>query len=119
VIKPTHRIVIIEGNYVHLTVPPWDEATRILDERWFINVEREVARKRVIQRHLMAGIAKDEEQAARRFDENDWVNAIFLMDNSDVGTAHKRIPSIQDNRLNESAQVYQNYKGSLDHEIRE
>jgi len=117
VIKPTHRIVMLEGNYVHLTVPPWDEATRLLDERWFIDVEREVARGRVIQRHLMAGIAKDEEQAARRFDENDWVNAIFLMDNSDVGTAHKRIPSIQDSRLNETAQECQKSKGGLDHEI--
>jgi len=102
VIKPTHHIVVLEGNYVHLTVPPWDEATRLLDERWFIDVERDVARERIIQRHLLAGIEKDKEQAAKRFDENDWPNGIFLMDNSHVGTAHKRIESIQDTRLMES-----------------
>jgi pantothenate kinase len=70
-----------------------------LDERWFIEVERDVAKRRVIQRHLHAGIAKDEQEAARRFDENDWPNGIFLLENSDVGTAHKRIRSIEDSHL--------------------
>jgi pantothenate kinase len=99
VIKPTHRIVILEGNYVHLTTPPWDDATKLLNERWFIEVERDVAKRRVIQRHLHAGIAKDEQEAAKRFDENDWPNGILLLENSDVGTAHKRIQSIEDSCL--------------------
>jgi pantothenate kinase len=103
VIKPTHRIVVLEGNYVHLNVPPWDEATRLLDERWLIEVEQDVARQRVIQRHLRAGIAKDEEEAAERFDRNDWPNGLFLLENSDVSSANKRIKSIQDSRFAENA----------------
>lgn len=102
-IKPSHRIVVLEGNYVHLTAPPWGEASKLLDERWFIEVERDIARGRVIRRHLLAGIAKDEVEAAKRFDENDWPNGIFLLENSDVGTAHRRIKSIQDSRLKENA----------------
>src|SRR5271169_3366140 len=69
-ITPTYRIVVLEGNYIHLIVPPWDQATNLLDEKWFIEVEREVAKGRVIQRHLIAGIANTEEEAGKRFDEN-------------------------------------------------
>ena len=95
-IKPTHRIVVIEGNYIHLTVPPWDQATQLLDEKWFIEVEQDVARGRVIQRHLISGIAKNEEEAGKRFDENDWPNGLYLLENSDVERAHKKIRSVQD-----------------------
>ena len=95
-ILPAHRIVILEGNYVHLTVQPWNEATGLLDERWFVMVERDIAKERVIKRHLIARIAKTEDEAARRFDENDWPNGEYLIQNSDVQTAHRKIQSVQD-----------------------
>ena len=88
---------------MHLNITPWDEATKLLNERWFIEVERDLARRRVIKRHLHAGIAKDREEAAKRFDDNDWPNGIFLLENSDVSTAHKRIRSIEDSHLKENA----------------
>lgn len=96
VICPSHRLVVLEGNYIHLIVPPWDEATHLLDERWFIWVDCGVARARIIQRHLIAGIAKSQEEAAKRFDENDWPNGIYVLENSDVENAHRKIHSIQD-----------------------
>jgi pantothenate kinase len=95
-ILPSHRIVILEGNYVHLTVRPWDQATKLLDERWFILVVRDVARSRVIKRHLISGIAATEEDAGRRFDENDWLNGEYLLEHSDVENADRIIHSIQD-----------------------
>jgi pantothenate kinase len=98
-INPSHRIVVIEGNYIQLTIPPWDEATRLLDEKWFITVERDVARGRVITRHLVAGIAKTEEEAGKRFDENDWPNGEFLLQNSNIENADKKIHSVQDPHL--------------------
>jgi pantothenate kinase len=103
VVKPAHRIVVLEGNYVLLNIPPWNEATKLLDERWFIEVERGVAKGRVIRRHLHAGIAKDGEEAVKRFDENDWPKGIFLLENSDVDTAHERIRSIEDSHLKGNA----------------
>jgi len=101
-INPSHRIVLIEGNYIQLTIPPWDEATRLLDEKWFITVERDVARGRVITRHLVAGIAKTEEEAGKRFDENDWPNGEFLLQNSNIENADKKIHSVQDPHLSET-----------------
>ena len=103
-IEPSHRIVVLEGNYIHLTVPPWDQATRLLDKRWFIHVERDVARRRVIQRHLISGVTQSEEDAARRFDENDWPNGTYLLENSDVENAHRKIQSIHDPSLTEANQ---------------
>jgi len=101
-INPSHRIVVIEGNYIQLTILPWDEATRLLDEKWFVTVERDVARGRVIKRHLIAGIAKTEEEAGKRFDDNDWPNGEFLLQNSNIQNANKKIRSIQDPHLSET-----------------
>jgi len=101
-INPCHRIVVLEGNYIHLTIPPWDKATRILDEKWFIDVERDVARERVIRRHLISGVAPTEEEAAKRFEENDWPNGIFLQGNSDIESANRRILSVQDPSINKT-----------------
>jgi pantothenate kinase len=93
---------VLEGNYIHLTVPPWDQATKLLDEKWFIEVEREVARGRVILRHLIAGIADTEEEAGKRFDENDWPNGVYLLENSNVKNADRRIYNVQDRSMSQS-----------------
>ncbi|KAI0386900.1 phosphoribulokinase/uridine kinase [Hypomontagnella monticulosa] len=73
-ILPSHRIVVFEGNYVCLDKEPWREAAGLMDERWFVEVEFATARRRLVKRHVKAGIARDEEEAGRRADENDLVN---------------------------------------------
>jgi pantothenate kinase len=65
--------------------------------RWFVRVERETARRRVIRRHIAAGIAKDEDEAAKRADENDLVNGDYIIQHS--LPPHRIIISIQDNRI--------------------
>ncbi|KAI8934179.1 hypothetical protein NX059_008929 [Plenodomus lindquistii] len=73
-IAPSVRIVIFEGNYCALDEEPWREAAGLMDERWFVEVGFEVARERLVRRHVAAGIARDEVEAGRRADENDLVN---------------------------------------------
>ena len=68
------RLVIFEGNYLSLNKSPWKEAAELMDELWFVDVEFEVARKRLVYRHVQAGIAANEEEAGKRADENDLVN---------------------------------------------
>jgi pantothenate kinase len=70
-IYPYHRIVIIEGLYVFLAIKPWSEGGLLLDERWFIQVDPVEARKRLVKRHVLTGVAKDLEEAEWRADEND------------------------------------------------
>ncbi|KAI1808881.1 P-loop containing nucleoside triphosphate hydrolase protein [Daldinia bambusicola] len=78
-ILPTHRVVVFEGNYVCLDKEPWREAAQLMDERWFVEVDFETARKRLVKRHVEAGIAKDEEEAGKRADENDLVNGAQIV----------------------------------------
>ncbi|TRX93426.1 hypothetical protein FHL15_005701 [Xylaria flabelliformis] len=73
-VQPGHRIVVFEGNYVVLDKQPWSKAAELMDERWFVDVDFDVARRRLVARHVKAGIAKDEEEARKRADENDLVN---------------------------------------------
>lgn len=73
-IAPSVRIIIFEGNYLSLDRSPWKDAAELMDELWFVDVNFEVARNRLIHRHVKAGIAKDKEAAGKRADENDLVN---------------------------------------------
>ncbi|KAF2833893.1 P-loop containing nucleoside triphosphate hydrolase protein [Ophiobolus disseminans] len=88
------RIVIFEGNYCSLNKDPWKHAAEMMDERWFVDVDFEVARKRLIYRHIKAGIAANEEEAGKRADENDLVNGQEVVDHRlDV---HELIKSQED-----------------------
>ena len=80
-IPPSARIVIFEGNYLSLDKPPWKDAAGLMDELWFVHVEFEVARRRLVARHVKAGIARDEEEAGKRADENDLVNGREIVEN--------------------------------------
>ena len=73
-IHPSARVVIFEGNYLSLNKGLWKEAAELMDELWFAEVGFETARKRLVERHVKAGIAKDTQEAGRRADENDLVN---------------------------------------------
>lgn len=79
-ILPTHRIVVLEGNYVALDQDIWRDAGNLLDERWFVDVDFEVARKRLRERHVQAGIASTIEEGDRRAMENDLVNGKEIVD---------------------------------------
>jgi len=70
-IHPHHRIVVIEGLYVFLAIHPWSDGGLLLDERWFIEVDPKEARRRLVGRHVLTGVAKDMEEAEWRADEND------------------------------------------------
>lgn len=76
-ILPSCRIVIIEGLYLSLGsgAPEWKQAAEMMDELWFVEVSEDVARERLIRRHVAAGIAQTADEAAKRADENDLVNA--------------------------------------------
>ncbi len=79
-IAPSVRIVIFEGNYCALNKSPWKDAAELMDELWFVEVDFEVAKKRLVYRHVKAGIAEDEAAAGRRADENDLVNGQEIVD---------------------------------------
>ncbi|THH17143.1 hypothetical protein EW146_g3617 [Bondarzewia mesenterica] len=76
-----YRIVVIEGLYCFLSIPPWAEAGLLLDERWFIELDVEEASKRLVKRHVLTGVAKDMEEAIWRSEQNDMPNGKFIIAN--------------------------------------
>lgn len=79
-IAVTARILLFEGNYLSLNKGLWKEAASLMDELWFVEVDFEVARRRLIKRHLKAGIATSETEANERVTQNDLVNGREIID---------------------------------------
>jgi pantothenate kinase len=73
---PTHKVVLVEGNYLSLSSSPWCELKELFDARWYVDCPSEVARARVISRHLSTG--NTVEDATRRADENDVPNGALV-----------------------------------------
>ncbi|KAG6885507.1 hypothetical protein C0993_000757 [Termitomyces sp. T159_Od127] len=94
IIRPYHRIVVIEGLYTLLSIPPWNEAGHLLDERWHLDVGIDECRQRLIKRHVATGVAKDIEEAIWRAEENDIPNGRFVIANMLKPT--RSIRSIED-----------------------
>ncbi|KAJ9134260.1 Nicotinamide riboside kinase [Pleurostoma richardsiae] len=77
-ILSTTKVVIIEGNYTLLDQPPWRKIAKLVDDRWFVDVPPEIAKERLIARHLRAGIETSREAAAQRAEENDIPNGALI-----------------------------------------
>jgi pantothenate kinase len=73
-ILPSHRIIIIEGLYTFIDTPVWRAAAEILDERWLVEVDIPEATRRLVQRHVITGVAKDLDEAKWRADTNDMIS---------------------------------------------
>jgi pantothenate kinase len=72
-IHPAHKLVVIEGNYLLLDIPPWNKIRIILDEIWFIEADEKLLFPRLLARHMGAG--KDEAAAAQKVNTTDLPNA--------------------------------------------
>lgn len=80
-LPPSARIIVIEGLYVALDQPPWNEALELYDELWLINVDLGTATKRVAMRNFAAGLSPTYEEALKRTVENDMRNAKEILAN--------------------------------------
>jgi len=73
VIPAAARIVVVEGNYLLLAAPPWQQVGPQLDRAIFLSVPRDVARARLLKRHGEEGMFNDERNR-RHVDNVDLVN---------------------------------------------
>lgn len=53
-VRPSHRYVVTEGNYLLLD-GPWQPVRELLDEVWFLAVDESLRRDRLIARHQAFG----------------------------------------------------------------
>ncbi|GAX75944.1 hypothetical protein CEUSTIGMA_g3387.t1 [Chlamydomonas eustigma] len=104
-IRQHHRIVLIEGNYLLLDIPPWSELRKVLDDIWFVDIPVDVAMERVYQRQTSIGLSHEVSKA--RIASNDRPNAELI----EFSKRHARvlIPSsipFRDNRTAYSGTVW-------------
>jgi pantothenate kinase len=79
-INPDHRIIVVEGNYLLLNEPPWDQLNRLFDLSIMLIPEEETLKKRLINRWEKQGYSQQE--AKVRAFSNDIPNAKYTLANS-------------------------------------
>ena len=94
-IAPTHKIVVVEGNYLTLPDAPWSELhsgdAPLLDEVWHLDCSVDDAMARVTRRHVAVG--RSAEEARRKVDGNDRPNGELVC--SRKGVADVLVPSYE------------------------
>ena len=71
-IEPHHKIIITEGNYLFADLEGWCAIKDIIDLKIFLEIEREVCEKRLLERHMRGG--KTEAEALAKIKEVDMNN---------------------------------------------
>lgn len=72
-VRPEHRIVITEGNYLLHQGDGWREVRPLLDQVWFLEAEEQLRLSRLVQRHVDHG--KDRLAAEQWVRSSDQPNA--------------------------------------------
>jgi pantothenate kinase len=60
-VLPHHRLVVVEGNYLNLDTPPWDQAHDYFWETWYLETPEEEIVPRLRERHKKRGLKEGEE----------------------------------------------------------
>ncbi|MCO5580718.1 hypothetical protein L7F22_034588 [Adiantum nelumboides] len=55
IVTCSHRVVIVEGNYLLLVEDDWKTLMDIFNERWFVDVDIETTLRRVVNRFIAIG----------------------------------------------------------------
>ena len=72
-VRPEHRLVVTEGNYLLLDEPGWRAVRPLLDEVWFVEGDEATRLSRLVRRHVEHG--KPPDLAQRWVTESDQANA--------------------------------------------
>jgi len=75
-IGPEVGLVITEGNYLLLPEAPWNAVRPLLDEAWFVHLDDDERRRRMVLRHESYGHSPADARA-RTFG-NDEANAVLV-----------------------------------------
>lgn len=75
-IRPQHRIIVSEGNYLLLGEEPWNELHNLFDEIWYIDSTIDQLMPRLTARHKEGG--RNAEETKTKMDSTDLPNARLI-----------------------------------------
>lgn len=75
-VDPSALIIVVEGNYLLLDVPPWDQVHGELDQVWYLDAPPDARIRRLVQRHIAGG--RTLEQALDKIKGTDDPNAALI-----------------------------------------
>jgi pantothenate kinase len=58
-VRPEHRLVVTEGNYLLYDALGWAEVHALLDEVWFVEADEQTRIDRLVERHTRHGKSRD------------------------------------------------------------
>ena len=58
-VRPEHRLVVTEGNYLLHDGPGWSEVRPLCDEVWFVEADENTRVERLVERHAQHGKPRD------------------------------------------------------------
>lgn len=58
-VRPDHKLVVTEGNYLLHDAPGWREVRSLLDEVWFVETDETIRLERLVARHAAHGKPRD------------------------------------------------------------
>ncbi|WP_062135231.1 nucleoside/nucleotide kinase family protein [Demequina aestuarii] len=73
-------LVIVEGNYLLLESPPWNQVAGLLTESWFVEVDEDTRLERLVARHVSFG--RSLEAARAHALGSDQRNAVLIADSA-------------------------------------
>lgn len=88
-VRPEHRLVVTEGNYLLLDAPGWREVHPLLDEVWFVEADETARLQRLVDRHAAHGKPRD--LAQRWATVSDQANAELVATTRDRATVVVRV----------------------------
>jgi pantothenate kinase len=80
IVMASQRILLVEGNYLLLNLPPWDRLAPLFDVTIFLDVDRIELENRLVQRWL--GFGHNVGSAQQRALSNDLPNAELVVEES-------------------------------------
>jgi len=79
-IEESHKVVLVEGNYLLLNTPHWHDLAKWYSLSISLMIDEAVLRRRLISRWEQHGLST--EDAVARAEENDMPNAKLVLENS-------------------------------------
>jgi pantothenate kinase len=80
------QLVVSEGNYLLFDVAPWDRVRDLMDEVWYVEVDPDERRRRLVERHIAFGKSPDAALA--------WVQRVDEANAATVAASRERATAV-------------------------